>query len=401
MILAFELTWAGRVHAPTNSATLLTASLAFAQEEIAVFAEETHLAHLKTEELSQRRVNFHPVRPFSLHRGKTGIVSPLRFAREFAVMARALKGAGREPCLMLLLSATPTAIFAASWLARLRRYPTAVHIVLHGNANEIDRMRSRNPLLRRFDLMSALQFAPRLDVRYIVLEEAIAKELKRKVPAVEPFVDVLPSPAGESAAAAPLKLGKPIRIGFVGLATEAKGVSIFLRIAQKYRPKYGPDIEFHHIGPVPEGSDPARFCGLDSPPSTGSLPREEFAERLSRLHYVMLPYLPQYYNLSASGSLIDAVVWRKPIIASRLPLFTEFFSEFGELGFLCDGETEMGNAINSIMERLDQTRYEAQAERLAAIAHTRSPEKLAERYRALVASGFRCLSLRGLPSTKA
>lgn len=401
MILAFELTWAGQVHVPTNGATLLTASLAFPQEEIRAFAEETHLAHLRTQELLRRHVTFHSVRPFSLYRGKTGRVSLRRFVREFAVMARALKGAGREPCLMILLSATPTAIFAASWLARLRRHPTAVHVVLHGNANEVDRMRSRNPLLRRFDLMSALQSAHRLGVRFIVLEEAIAKELKRKVPAAGPFIDVLPSPAGKVAAAAPLTLGKPIRIGFVGLATEAKGVAIFLRIAQKYRQKYGPDIEFHHIGPVLEGSDPARFSVLDSPPSTGSLPREEFAARLSRLHYVMLPYLPQYYNLSASGSLIDAVIWRKPIIASRLPLFAEFFSEFGELGFLCDDETEMSDAIDAIMEQPDQTRYEAQVLRLAAIAESRSPEKLAERYRSLVASGFPWLSLRSSRSTKA
>ena len=403
MILAFELTWTGLTHAPGNSATLQTVSLAFPGQRIRVFADAPHVRELTSDtsltELSN--VSFHPVPSFTDYRGQTHIVSPRRFLYEAKIMARAVRGVDqREPCLILLLSSTPTAIFAASWLTKLlKRRNLGIQIGLHGNANDINGWRSRNPLLRRFDLVSALSARHPARVRFMVLERAIRDELERQVPALRSRVDILPLPvnANEFATASHPPLTEPIKIGFVGVATKAKGIDIYLRIAADLKRKYGARIEFHHVGRVLPDTDLAPFRHLAHPTSAEQLPRDEFVRRISELHYFAFPYREGYYNLSASGALIDAITWQRPLIATALPFVTQIFEEFGDIGYLCADEAALRAAIDAVMT-LDPSRYERQSAALARAREARTPAHLAETFRAIVSSNYPGLFEEPLPS---
>src|SRR5882762_5280306 len=99
------------------------------------------------------------------------------------------------------------------------------------------------PLLRQFDLASALGASHPARLRFLVLERAIRDELQRQVPTLASRVDVLPHPVNinEFDAAAHLPLREPVKIGFVGVATPAKGIDIYLRIAADLKRKYGSD----------------------------------------------------------------------------------------------------------------------------------------------------------------
>jgi len=393
MILAFELTWTGVTHAPGNSATLQTVALAFPDQRIRVFADAPHINELTrdTSLTELANVSFHPVRSFPDYRGQTHIVSPRRFLYEAKIVAHAVKGVDRrEPCLILLLSSTPTAIFATSWLTRLfKQRNLGVQIGLHGNANDINGWRSRNPLLRRFDLMAALSAHHPTRVRFMVLEQAIRNELERQVPALTSRVDVLPLPvnANEFTATSPPPLTEPIKIGFVGVATKAKGIDIYLRIAADLKRKYGTRIEFHHIGRVLPDTDLAPFRHLAHPVSAEQLPRDEFVRRISELHYFAFPYREGYYNLSASGALIDAITWQRPLIATALPFVRQIFEEFGDVGYLCADEAAMRAAIESVMT-VDPSRYERQSRALARARKARTPAVLAGTFRAIVSSCY-------------
>src|SRR5262245_36493593 len=161
MILAFELTYTSSLgsHAPSNSATLQTIALAYPEQEIRVFSAENHLAELKRDRCltSLTALSFHAVPHPRYFVDKPHIVSLRRFWAEFRAMRGALNGVQpSESCLIFLLSVTPTAIFAASLLMRLEtRRHIAVQAMLHGNLHGITGWRSRNPLYRRFDLVSA------------------------------------------------------------------------------------------------------------------------------------------------------------------------------------------------------------------------------------------------------
>ena len=393
MILIFELTWTGTYHAPGNSVTIQTISRACPDEEIRVFAEASHLQELQRDEALRERpgISFHEMPLAPWFRYRQHIVSMRRMLREFNIVRSALRAAPRrEPCLIMFLSATSTAIFVASLMLRLSRRTLAVQVGLHGELHSLLGWRPRNPLTRALDFTSVLcgQHDPRL--RFLVLEEAIRQELERIAPPAAERTDVLPLPVnlGELPLVPELELRRPVQIGFVGQATEAKGISAFLETAATFRERYRGQVEFHLIGRVMPGSDLASFAVLDSPASELHLSRQEFLDRLARLHFVFLPFKPGYYNLSASGALLDAITWLKPIIATRLPIVADLFARFGDIGYLCDDPEEMRAALAEIVTRSDPGRYREQVTAMRRAREARMPSALADRYRSILNEGF-------------
>jgi len=317
MIIVCELFWTGTQHAPGNSVTIQTIARAFPDQQVRVFADPPHLREIQADKAltAYANVAFSPAIISSLFPGKTHIVSARRFRTEFAALRAALHTAPPgEPVLLMLLSATPTMIFAASLLARIARRPIGVQVGLHGNLNEVTGWRSRNPLLRAFDLASAMTARHGGRLRFLVLEDAVRTELARLMPSTAGVTDALPLPINltELALCRDVPFVPPLRIGLVGQATEAKGITPFLALAQEFHTSHPDKVAFDLVGRAMPGDDLARFAPLADPVPTEHLSRAAFLEKLARLHFVCLPLQPGYYNLSASGALIDAITWLKP-----------------------------------------------------------------------------------------
>ncbi len=383
-VLAFEMTWTGTTHAPGNGATLATIALALPGHPMHVFAEDTHLHELRADRAlaAGGKPQFHPITISPHFRGRTGVVSLRRLAREWATLRRALRMVGKgEPCLLVLLSATSTAIFAAGWAARLRGR-TAVQVGLHGNLNELRAQPSRHPLARALDLQGALRARHGGRLRYLVLEPGIRDELARWNGAAAERTDVLPLPVNmQEAARNTLSLpGQPLRVGFVGLATPDKGIGLFLEVARTMRKAHGRLIAFHLVGRVMQGANLADFDVLEEPPSPGHLPRSEFVRRLAALHYVMLPFRGGYYDLAASGALIDAVTMLKPVIATPVGFVEALFAEAGDVGHLCRDDAALRQVLESVLAAPDPARYARQVDALQAARTRREPARLAVAY---------------------
>jgi hypothetical protein len=389
MILVFEMLWVGTQHAPGNSATIQAIARGFPQQTVRMFADPSHLAELRADPALTAcgNVDFAPIALYPALRGKTSRVDWGRFRQELATLRRGLAQVPRgENCLLMLISATPTAIFAASVLARLHPGRVGVQVGLHGNLNEAFGWRPRNPLIRAFNLRSALTSRhPRL-LRFMVLEQGIRDTLVTLLPEAAARTDVLELPiniaevAGQQAPA----FVPPIRIGLVGLATAAKGTALFLDIAREMTARFPGKVTFHHVGRLTPEADPAPFAVLAEPPSTEHLSRAEFTARLAALHYVFLPISEKYYNLSASGALLDAMTWAKPVIARALPIVTPHFRRFGDIGYLCDSDAAMRSAVETILTSMDADRYARQVAAMQALRAARTPAALAGTYRELV-----------------
>lgn len=393
MIIAFEPVWTAATHAPGNSATLQTMAQAFPRQQIAVLADPSHISVLRADPplAALSNIAFREAAVCPHFQFKTHVVSARRFRYELAALRTALAQApAEEPCLLMLLSATPTAIFAASLVACTARRRVMVQVCLHGNLNELTGWRSRNPLVRAFDLTAALAAQHHGKVRFLVLEEAIRRELARIAPRAALVTDVLPLPVNraEIALCEYTPLDYPVRIGLVGQATEVKGITPFLALARYCQVQYPGLAEFDLVGRVIPGDDLARFAPLASAVKTSSMPRTEFQARLARLHYICLPVQPSYYSLSASGALIDAITWLKPVIATRLPIIADLAERFGDIGYLCQDEAEMRQTVDSILHCLDPDRYRQQGAALRRARAERIPERLAERYRSIIHREF-------------
>jgi hypothetical protein len=388
MILAVEPTWTGTIHAPGNTTLLDIARMAFPKQQMSVFAEPRHLQEVQTllNDCSAPPVQFHPIELGKAFLHKPHIVSARRLVREWKILRDALATVPpMQDCLLILLSASSTAIIAAYALARLRRGRTFIQTQLHGNLNEINAWRPRDPLRRALDLKSVLARNYHGRMRYLVLEEFIRAQLALVSPATAGVTDVLPHPLalkGHSQSQGSLQL--PLRIGLVGLGSEDKGMGSFLRIARQLKQELGTQICFHHIGTFMPGTDMSHYSLLEEPPADKQLTREEFLARINRLHYFVFPYKKSYYGLSASGTFLDAVAALKPVIATRLALTEQFFREFGLIGYLCDGENDMISTIRGIALNPDAAAYQAQVDRLRTMRSSRLPEALAPTYRDII-----------------
>jgi hypothetical protein len=397
MILIFEMTWSGPTHAPGNSATIQTIAQAYPRETVRVLADALHIAALRSDAAltAHANVTFQPIAVYPHLFGKTHIVSWGRFRQEFATLRRGLATVPRnERCLVVLISATPTAILAARWLAKVGPRPgggrIGVQIGLHGNLNDIDGWRPRNPLMRAFDLRSALAARYPSMFSFLVLEEGIKLALSEIIPAIADRVQVLPLPINiaELPGQHQVHLQPPVRIGLVGQATRAKGIEPFLHIARDFKARHGSHVEFVLVGRAVAGSDLSAFGILEDPVTTDPLPRDEYLSRLAKLHYVFLPLQGQYYRLSASGALLDAITWLKPVIAMRLPIVEALFRRFGDIGYLCDDAQAMRDSLETAVTTLDAARYQRQVEAMRTVRDSRSPAALAGDYRATMQQMF-------------
>jgi len=389
MILVFEMLWVGTQHAPGNSATIQAIAGAWPEQVVRVLADPTHLAELRNDpELTAcGNVQFAPIAIHPAHRGKTHIVAWGRFRQEFSTLRHGLAQVpNAEKCLLMLISATPTAIFAASLLARLHPGRVGVQVGLHGNLNDAFGWRPRNPLTRAFDLRSALTARHPRRLRFMVLEQGIRDTLASLLPAAASRTDVLELPinVAEVAGQRTPDFAPPIRIGLVGLATAAKGTELFLDIAREMTAHFPGKVTFHHVGRLTPDANPAPFAVLADPPSTAHLSRAQFTARLAALHYVFLPIREGYYNLSASGALLDAMTWAKPVIARALPVVAPHFRRFGDIGYLCDSDAGMRAAVETILTEMDADRYARQVAAMQALRAARTPAALAGTYRALI-----------------
>ncbi len=388
IVLVFEPTYTGTTHAPGNSHLVQIVARALPEARVRVSAEAGHLAELRADAAlaALGNVEYRPIALAPRFRGQVNAVSWERFRHEFAMLRAGLAERRRgEPVLILLASSTGTAIAAALLAARLAGGRVAVQVGLHGDLNSVEGWRSANPLARRLDLRGMLENAgPRAG--FLVFEPSIARELARLVPRAAGRIDVLPLAVNVSELAhwRPPPPPPPLHIGLVGQTTRAKGIEPFLETARLLRARYGARVAFHIVGKRMPETSPESLADIAEEVPDRHLGRDEFLRLLAGLHYVFLPLQPSYYRLSASGAVLDAVTWLRPMIATRLPIVEDLFAQAGDIGHLCDDVAEMQRVLAGLIETPDPARYARQVEALRRLRETRTPAALAGPYRQLV-----------------
>jgi hypothetical protein len=231
----------------------------------------------------------------------------------------------KQANLLVLCSCTATVLTALCWMGLADRSVT----MLHGNANELDGWRSRNPFRSLFDLNGALKRFCRQGGKVTVLEERICLQLGARNPWLKNCLLVIPHPLLPEEArpnGAHKQLNWPIKIGFAGLATIAKGFPDFLEFARQIQSQHPGLFEFHAFGKLPGES-----AGFDQSPlatkAKDGLTRSEFVAGLNSLHYLFVWQQDNYYSNAASGVVYDAINLGIPMIARRCAQISEWAAQ--------------------------------------------------------------------------
>jgi glycosyltransferase involved in cell wall biosynthesis len=386
MIVIYETHATGKTHVPFNAGLLRTAALAYPDQTIRFYAGRSHLddvtaymAEIMPPNVEFREINI-PDRKLSY----------MAYGRAMWKSLKIIAGQTPDGTLLTLSFVIPESLVAAKLFMRASKHFCNAQAVLHGQLGEIAGWRTHNPILRLLDFKSALAHFNTPRLRYIVLEASIGQELTRLMPVLTPLIDVLPHPLPEDKTdypAATVTPDAPLNIGYLGLITKQKGFHIFRDIAEAVKKRAGGKVGFLAIGhtqgrPLPENID----C-LDIKPKTSYLDRAEFVKLINACHFICLPYASDTYRLVASGVLLDAMAYGKPIIAFKTPVTCSLFEEFGDVGNLCETPADMENAIIHLCENPDPVKYLGQCRNMAVAAATRKPGELAKTYR-LITDGL-------------
>lgn len=390
MIVVCEPVCQGLEHVPFNAGLLAIIRTAFPDQEICFFAELSHLGAVRdgvgraiSESIRWNPLNL-PKRHaefFSRLGGDARIMNTLMHAAR-ATDARHL----------VLTTATPSILLMLKFFLKKSRKPFTAQVVNHGILTSLTGWRSRNPFIRMTDYRSALTCGSDPRIQYIVLEESIQKKLIALLPSLKNQVELLehPIPPGEKTLHR-LDLAPPVCFGYLGLVNETKGFSSFNDVAGAISKEYPGRAQFHVIGHLPKSTPKYETPYLEKKPSQTKLPRDEFIRGLSQLHYVCLPFKKEHYELCASGVLLDAITYEKPVLARRLPIFENIFERFGDIGYLFANQTEFQAIIEKIVVNPDPATYGRQMENLKKVRMSRAPEALALQYKTITLGVARSL----------
>jgi hypothetical protein len=136
--------------------------------------------------------------------------------------------------------------------------------------------------------------------------------------------------------------------------------------------------EFVHVGLVVDAGvydvcTEVRFVTRE-----GWTDRDAFERELEALDFVVFLYRRDTYRLTASGALMDAFAFAKPLLSLRNPYFEHCFELMGDIGYLCDSIDELRDRMVELVRNPDPQRFLRQRENIVRNRALFAPQRAAD-----------------------
>lgn len=372
MILVVELLREGLEHQAFNAGLLHAIAKAYPGAPIKFFSERNHLDAVR-EATTELPVEYCAIDVAPRHASIWE-----RAGNDFRITRRIL--AENTEHRVIFSSITIPMLWALKF-CRPPKYQ--IGAVLHGGLAELKRRPRFNFLKRLTGLRTAMLTAPS-HVTFWVLEKGIHSELSSLLPGYAQrfsvFLHPLPPDLMHSSHNA---MQNPLRIGMLGLATPQKGLHTFLKLAQEFHDK---GISFEIVGRIHQDYQlqlAERLKHLAHHPNPQVMPRQEFVSKVKELSYAAFFFDGGHYSLTASGVMLDCIALGIPIVGRNHPHFDNLQKQVGEIGIFCDPGNEP-ELINTLLNGVDESRYQAQCTAMLNLRNERTPEALGETVKKLL-----------------
>ena len=364
-LLVAEPTFRGPDHAPINAALLQALSRA-AGPAILASTRRQRDAIAEADPAALATAQWHEIGVM-----EPGGVKLRRILAQWRTLSALV--AAHRPAVLVLLSTGPETLFAARALV-LRHPRLRLFLVLHGVLPAALGWRSRDPRRRLIDLRSGLRIARHPRIRLVVLEAHIRAAALRHRLAEDFLVWPHPVVAGEAATPRPWAPPARLRLAWVGSANAQKGFDDFLALHREA----GRACDWVVAGKAGAEYGPDALSGLDVP--TEWLDRATLLARLRSADYAFVAFRGEY-ELTASGSLLDCINQRLPVLAVRNAMLEGLARHYGPIGHLCDDLAGVRALLEDGAALRDAAAYARFQASLDAIARDRLPAALAARIR--------------------
>jgi hypothetical protein len=359
MIIICEPQCVGFEHVEVNAALIAAMSCAFPQEEILFLAEKEHL-ELVSGMLEDQHVK--------IQSREIGV--PPRFLSNFRRLPRELLlcknvfdiARNNAANKVVFISITSPTLISIKVLLRFFNEIECIAIP-HSILNTITKRPSLVPTETPFWLRFWLVFGNMKRLRYLVLSPYIKERLSMSLPKIGQYVRSVDLPYFFDAEKDSRRFNPDlIRFGAFGVASRSKGTDIFVAMAEEILHAHTPFVpEFVVVGHITNKTiealkqDSVIIASSDRP-----LSREDFETRAKSVDYALFLNRPDAFDLVASGSVMDAFSYVRPIIALKQPVFEYYFKTMGDIGYLCESYEEIKERILSILVNKPDERYRAQ-----------------------------------------
>jgi len=140
-----------------------------------------------------------------------------------------------------------------------------------------------------------------------------------------------------------------LNIATVGSISKVKGLLNFVEFAKKIKPQVREHLKISIIGSTHEDTKLLNESGIEFSSGTNKfLSREKMGKSLSELDYILFFYPEDSYRITASGAIMDAIYYEKPILALRNEYFEYLFCKFGKFGYLFSNIDEMVDRVEEL-----------------------------------------------------
>lgn len=370
MLLVEPQCW-GYEHVEVNSALLLAHRAAYPGDKILFLAEASHLALVK-KRLGAGEDDFLFKQVVIPLRDKSGV---RRCPKDLLLVGTLLHQAvAFKARRIVFCSVTATLLYALKLLLPFYRGMSAL-LVLHSNLASLDKVESYRPWHYLFRFKFALFLPSSQRISYLVYGDFIGKQIQQNFPRLFPYIRAVNHPyifpeLNWS------KTDDSTVFGSLGNGRLEKGTDTFFTLANEISSCLpGKNVRFLLIGHVYDtvllklAGDAVILTSADNQP----LSRNDYEKSALSIDYAVFCYHQESYRYFASGALLDALSFVKPIIALRTPMIEYCFEQMGDIGYLCDDYDQMKAVLLSLVNTDSYEKYEAQRQNILRGRYIFSP----------------------------
>ncbi len=262
--------------------------------------------------------------------------------------------------IIVVTSILPIVHLVMKYTLRYLPQKTKVYLVLHGEVENINEHRNTYYNFLEQAIKSDSKIGNRF--KYVVLANFIKSNLLSIFSLKDSDVITIPHPYEFNNAfeLTSKKSNKPIVFGSIGVHTKlVKQSHLIFELAHRFKPQIeNGTIEFRIIGALDESVKAfvnESVIVINS--NGGMLSKIEFEKEVSKLDFVLFFAPDGSYRFTASGSVLDALKYRIPIIGLKNEFLKELNENVGQIGYLLEDIEEMEKTIGQLINNFDYIFY--------------------------------------------
>ena len=265
---------------------------------------------------------------------------------------------------ILFLSSITYNSFFIAILSNLSLIKPRMHVILH-EVSYLDSRRKKEKLAGIF-LKLALFIGLKKGSKFIIIGTYIEQALEKKVKYNKNSTLFIEHPISFGEYYENNNSFEMIKLASTGVHCAEKNSKLIEDIA-KYNLKLiiNGDILVSTIGRLDYDYDlkiPINHIGLNY--KSYLMPVEDYNRHILEQHYLLF-FIGKEYDLKTSGTIIDAIKYKKPIIALRCNIIDSYFEKYGNIGYVFPCIKDMKLGVANICQNFNFELYQMQVNNLA------------------------------------